>query len=48
MARFDTINGTEAVKSRARPDFADLIPIHPDERLRHREIAPAPVAAQIM
>jgi transcription termination factor Rho len=34
LARVDTINGAEARKSLSRPDFADLVPIHPTERLR--------------
>ncbi|MEC3982169.1 transcription termination factor Rho [Amycolatopsis sp. H20-H5] len=34
VARIDTINGLAPEKSRHRPEFEDLVPIHPTERLR--------------
>jgi transcription termination factor Rho len=30
----DTVNGAEAAHSLTRKDFTDLVPVHPDERLR--------------
>jgi transcription termination factor Rho len=34
LARLDTINGLPAEAARRRPDFQDLTPVHPAERLR--------------
>jgi transcription termination factor Rho len=34
LARVDTVNGAEAAHSLARENFNDLVPVHPDERLR--------------
>jgi transcription termination factor Rho len=34
LARVDTINGVDAREALSRPDFADLVPVHPTERLR--------------
>ncbi len=34
LVRLDSVNGAGVEDASARPDFADLTPIHPDERLR--------------
>ncbi|GAA4445934.1 hypothetical protein GCM10023170_025440 [Phytohabitans houttuyneae] len=34
LVRLDTVNGLPPDEARERPDFYDLTPVHPDERLR--------------
>ncbi|PRY44870.1 transcription termination factor Rho [Umezawaea tangerina] len=34
LARVDTVNGVEAARALSRKAFADLVPVHPTERLR--------------
>lgn len=34
LVRLDTVNGGPVEDAQARPEFADLTPLHPDERLR--------------
>jgi transcription termination factor Rho len=34
LGRIDTVNGVEAGRARARPDFDELTPLYPQERLR--------------
>jgi transcription termination factor Rho len=34
LVRLDSVNGAPVDDALARPDFADLTPVHPDERLR--------------
>jgi transcription termination factor Rho len=34
LARIDTVNGLEAGRARSRPDFDELTPLYPQERLR--------------
>lgn len=34
MVRIDSVNGAEPDASRTRPDFDELTPVHPDQRLR--------------
>ncbi|CCH31227.1 Transcription termination factor Rho [Saccharothrix espanaensis DSM 44229] len=34
LVQVDRVNGQEAGKARHRPEFADLVPVHPTERLR--------------
>ena len=34
MVRIDSINGTDAEGAKERPDFVDVVPVHPHQRLR--------------
>jgi transcription termination factor Rho len=34
LVRVDTVNGLPPAQARSRPHFGELVPIHPDERLR--------------
>jgi transcription termination factor Rho len=34
LARLDSVNGVDPARARQRPDFADLTPIYPQDRLR--------------
>jgi transcription termination factor Rho len=44
LVRIDTINGLEPERSKARPDFDELTPLYPEERLRLESGSPSPVA----
>ncbi len=44
LARIDAINGLEAERSKARPEFDKLTPLYPQERLRLESGSPSPVA----
>jgi transcription termination factor Rho len=44
LVRIDAINGLEPERSKARPDFDELTPLYPQERLRLESGSPSPVA----
>ena len=44
LARIDMINGLEPERLKARPDFDELTPLYPQERLRLESGSPSPVA----
>ena len=47
LARIDTINGLEPERSKARPEFDNLTPLYPQERLRLESGSPSSVARVI-
>ena len=44
LVKIDTINGLEPERSKARPDFDELTPLYPQERLRLESGSPSPAA----
>ena len=44
LARVDAINGLDPERSKARPDFDELTPLYPQERLRLESGTPSPMA----
>jgi len=47
MVRVETVNGLEPDAARERPDFADLTPVHPQDRLR-LETGPANTVGRVL
>ncbi len=47
MVRIDSVNGLEPDAAKERPDFADLTPVHPQDRLR-LETGPDNVAGRVL
>ncbi len=44
LVRIDSINGIDPERSKARPDFDELTPLYPQERLRLESGSPSPTA----
>jgi transcription termination factor Rho len=47
LVRIDAINGMDPERSKARPDFDELTPLYPQERLRLESGSPSPTARTI-
>jgi transcription termination factor Rho len=44
LVRIDAVNGLEPGRAKARPDFDELTPVYPQERLRLEEGSASPTA----